>query len=229
MNSIQVTSSQSEGGAMSAGRAAETVVEVVKAGGLAVVPLDVSYAFLAATRGALERIYDLKVRPASKPCPILASWEHFVEATAASPAHIQRVERAVAAGLPVGMLTRPDRRSDVVRRIPADCSEMLIKDDRLALFVNMGGMAADLIAAAEANGVLLFGSSANISGTGNSFSIEDVPKSMLESVDVVCDAGRCRFSNPDRLASTILDVESGALTRRGIAADEIEKRLLDSD
>ena len=52
---------------MSGSEAAESVVAVIKRGGLAVVPFDVSYAFLAGTLEPLRRIYELKLRPAAKP------------------------------------------------------------------------------------------------------------------------------------------------------------------
>jgi len=51
---------------------------------------------------------------------------------------------------------------------------------------------------------------------------------MLEGVDVVCNGGRCKFANPERLASTVVDLETGKLTRRGILHEEIQRLLDDS-
>jgi tRNA A37 threonylcarbamoyladenosine synthetase subunit TsaC/SUA5/YrdC len=61
---------------------------------------------------------------------------------------------------------------------------------------------------------------------GNSFSLEDVPDSIVSRIDIVCDAGTCTHANPDRLPSSIVDLETGQLTRRGILHEEIG-RLLD--
>jgi tRNA A37 threonylcarbamoyladenosine synthetase subunit TsaC/SUA5/YrdC len=211
---------------MSPGDAARYVVAVIRQGGLAVVPLDVSYAFLAGSRGSLHRIFELKLRPMSRPCPILASWGHFVDISAGNRrSDIGRIEPVVNEGLPVGVVTTPDWHSRVGRTIPADCVELLVREEKLALFMNMGGMGDELIKTADGEEILLFGSSANISGKGNSFSLSDVPPPMLDAVDIVCEAGTCKYANPQRLASTIVDLASGQLTRRGILADEIEGLL----
>jgi tRNA A37 threonylcarbamoyladenosine synthetase subunit TsaC/SUA5/YrdC len=203
--------------------AAEHVVAVIARGGLAMVALDVSYAFLAGDRESLQRIFELKLRPTSRPCPILASWEQFMDVTKGSDVEIEKIKRVVDAGLPVGVITEPNWQSEVARSIPADCIDLLSKDGRLAFFMNMGGMSEELIASAARQGILLFGSSANISGQGNSFSISDVPEAMLEKVDVVCEAGECKFVNSQRLASTIVDLHTGELIRRGVLHSEIKQ------
>ena len=214
---------------MSPHEAADAVLDVLQGGGLAVVPFDVSYAFLGATRDALERIYALKLRPGSKPCPMLASWDHFVDVSAAGAKQVAAMKRIDAAGLPVGMITAPNADSAVVRSIPSDCTDMLVKDGRLALFINMGGLSDLLIEVADAAGVRLFGSSANLSGTGNSFRLDEVPESMLANVDITCEAETCRYANPERMASSIIDVEGVSFVRRGILADEIERVMLDGE
>lgn len=224
MNLMRVRSSDGEQ-MCSPVDAAAHVLSVVQGGGLAVVPLDVSYAFLASERVALQRIFELKLRPLSRPCPILASWDHFCEITTGDPSSVDRASRVVGARLPVGIITPAAWDSPIARRIPEGCTELLVRDDRLALFMNMGGMSDELIQAADERGILLFGSSANISGKGNSFSLADVPDGMLDAVDVVCDGGDCKYANPERMASTIIDLETGELTRRGILHREIAKLL----
>ena len=171
-------------------------------------------------------LFRSKLRPQKKACPILVSWDDFVDAADASPAEIDRIRRVVDADLPVGVLVKPKWDSAMVRSIPEDCLELLNTDGRLGLFMNMGGMSGELLAAGARAGVRLFGSSANISGMGNSFSLDDVPDSIVSSMDVLCDAGTCAFANPNRLPSSIVDLESGQLIRRGILHEEIG-RLLD--
>ena len=225
MSAIHVRTRESTRTVMSERDAAESVTAIIARGGLAMVLLDVSYAFLAGERKSLERIFELKLRPTSRPCPILASWEEFLDITKGSDAEIERIKRVVDAGLPVGVITEPDWESKVARSIPPDCVDLLSRDGRLALFMNMGGMSDELIASADRQGILLFGSSANISGKGNSFTISDVPEVMLEQVDVVCEAGECKFANSQRLASTIVDLHTGELIRRGVLHAEIIQLL----
>jgi tRNA A37 threonylcarbamoyladenosine synthetase subunit TsaC/SUA5/YrdC len=209
--------------------AAQRVVDRIIRGGLAVVPFDVSYAFLGGTAEPLSRIYKLKLRPASKPCPILASWAHFADVAGEQTEATRRIERVVQAGLPVGVLARVNWESSVIQAVPDDCIDRLVKDDKVALFMNMGGVSAELIRVADERGVILFGSSANISGKGNSFALQEVPESMLEAVDILCEDGRCKYANAERLASSIVDLETGALTRRGILHEDIERLLADEE
>lgn len=229
MTMIRVKSVAFDNEVMRSVEAARHVVGVLKDGGLAVVPLDVSYAFLAASQEALARIFELKLRPAAKRCSILASLKHFLDAADTAPEPLRRMQRVVDAGFPLGILVRPDWESDTVTAIPKDCVDLLLKDEKLALFINMGAMSTELIEAAEKAGIQLFGSSANISGSGNSFTLDEVPAALLEAADAVCEGGTCRYANPERLASTIVDLDTSNLTRRGALHEEIERLLKMSD
>jgi tRNA A37 threonylcarbamoyladenosine synthetase subunit TsaC/SUA5/YrdC len=210
---------------MSSREAAERVIDVIDGGGLALVPFDVAYAFITGSISPLQRIYQLKLRPPKKACPVLVSWEQFVDIADSNGRDVERLKRVVDAGLPVGVLTTPDWESDAARSIPQDCVHLLVSQGKLALFMNMGGMSEDLLEIANQRGVRLFGSSANISGMGNSFSLDDVPDEIVEAMDIVCEIGPCKYKNPDRLPTSIVDLETGTLTRSGILHDEIGRLL----
>lgn len=224
---VRVSTNGLDRAVMSPREAAERVLDVIQDGGLAVVPFDVSYAFLAGALEPLERIYKLKLRPSSKACPMLVSWEQFLDIVHASPDGVRRVQKVVDAGLPVGVLAKPDWDSEAARPVPKNCRRLLEQDGKIALFMNMGGMSADILRAADDRGLRVFGSSANLSGTGNSFSLDEVPTSILDSTDLRCDAGRCKHANAERLASTIVELGTGEIVRTGILHDEIHKRLID--
>lgn len=226
VTAVRVSTADNETKLIPVREAADRVVEVIGNGGLALVPFGVAYAFLTGSRVPLERIYELKLRPPQKACPILVSWEDFVDAADATPAEVDGIRAVIEAELPVGVLVKPKWESAMARSIPQDCLDLLTTNGKLGLFMNMGGMSRELLDAGVRVGVRLFGSSANISGMGNSFSLEDVPDSIVSRIDIVCDAGTCTHANPDRLPSSIVDLETGQLTRRGILHEEIG-RLLD--
>jgi tRNA A37 threonylcarbamoyladenosine synthetase subunit TsaC/SUA5/YrdC len=226
VTAVKVTTSEHKRELMDSLEAATRVVDIISSGGLALVPFDVAYAFLAGSREPLEKIYQLKLRPADKACPILVSREQFLQLVDAKPEEIARVDKVIRAGLPIGVLTRAHWENELARSIPKNCIEFLVSDERVGLFTNMGGMSEDLLSIATERGMRLFGSSANISGMGNSFSPEDVPVQIVEAMDIVCETGACKYSNSDRLPSSIVDITTGQLIRRGILHEEIE-RLLD--
>lgn len=226
LQSVKVAKAGGDRRVLPASEAAELVVETIARGGLALVPFGVAYAFLTGSRAPLERIYQLKLRKPNKACPILVSPEDFIDAADAPPGKIARVRPVIEAQLPVGVLVKPRPESEVVRSIPGDCLDMLTSNGKLGLFMNMGGMSREILEVGTRERVRLFGSSANISGMGNSFSLRDVPESIVSRMDIVCDAGTCTHANPDRLPSSIVDLETGRLTRHGILHEEIG-RLLD--
>jgi len=226
ITAVRVSTADDDAKLMPVREAADRVVEIIGNGGLALVPFGVAYAFLTGSRIPLEQIYELKLRPPQKACPILVSWEDFVDAADATPAQVDRIRAVIEAELPVGVLVKPKWENATVRSIPQDCLDLLTTDGKIGLFMNMGGMSRELLDAGARAGVRLFGSSANISGMGNSFSLEDVPESIVSRMDIVCDAGKCTHANPDRLPSSIVDLATGQLTRRGILHEEIG-RLLD--
>ena len=66
---------------------------IMKAGGVAVLPLSVSYAIFAHTARAVERIFELKQRAQTKPNGVIGNWDIFNEVlhTTQSPTR-ERVE-----------------------------------------------------------------------------------------------------------------------------------------
>ena len=68
----------------------------------------------------------------------------------------------------------------------------------------------------------MVGSSANLAFTGNNYRLADVPAAIRGSVDLVIDGGDARYENPERLATTILDLTTYQFRRIGIAAAEIQ-------
>ena len=61
------------------------VYDTLRAGGLAVVPTNAGYGLLAMGARAVERIYALKGRPASKPCITVTTWPNTAVAGIAVP------------------------------------------------------------------------------------------------------------------------------------------------
>jgi tRNA A37 threonylcarbamoyladenosine synthetase subunit TsaC/SUA5/YrdC len=57
----------------------------MKAGGVSVLPLDVSYAIFAATARGVERIFELKNRKPTKPNGIVGNWDIFSDVLKTAP------------------------------------------------------------------------------------------------------------------------------------------------
>ncbi len=173
----------------------------------------------------MERIYLAKGRPRTKPCGLLASWAQFDVLSSGCPDAKRAVGRVIRSGHPLGVITGVNWMNPLARSIPRSCSDLLVKNDTIAMFLRMGGMADALLEAANRERVILYGSSANRSNAGNAFSLEEVPPQILESADVVCDGGRCAFANEERLPSAMIDLRNGRMTRHGIQSVAIQDLL----
>ena len=66
----------------------------------------------------------------------------------------------------------------------------------------------------------IFGSSANLSTQGTKFAVADIEPEILAIADSVIDYGILKYQ-PYRCSSTLLDVESMRIYRKGVAHDAI--------
>jgi len=58
---------------------AHKAFQIIKGGGVAVLPFNVSYAIFGHTARAVARIYELKKRPPTKPNGVVGNWNIFSE------------------------------------------------------------------------------------------------------------------------------------------------------
>jgi hypothetical protein len=87
-------------------------------------------------------------------------------------------------------------------------------DGTVAMLLNAGRFHATLTALSYKVGVLLFGSSANLSLTGTRFCVEDIQPEILGIADIVIDHGLQRY-HPYAASSTLLNVETLHVVRYG--------------
>jgi tRNA A37 threonylcarbamoyladenosine synthetase subunit TsaC/SUA5/YrdC len=195
---------------------------ILRDGGLVLLPTDVGYGLVAIEEPAVRRIYELKGRPASKPCVTVANAEvlarvahplrddvreWLVDVTRLTPLAV--IARAAESPLLAGQ-------SDYVRG-------QSTHNGTIALFFRAGRIIERVAELALAEGKLVLGSSANLSGTGNNYSYENVPETMRSAADLGFDRGPAWFRNDAQLAATILDVTAGSFVRRGINFVQIEE------
>jgi tRNA A37 threonylcarbamoyladenosine synthetase subunit TsaC/SUA5/YrdC len=106
--------------------------------------------------------------------------------------------------------------SPLVDELPEYVRGQATHDGTIALFFRAGRLLERLAELALADGRLVLGSSANLSGTGNNYTFDDVPETMRASADLGLDRGAAWFRNDQQLASTILDLTSGTFIRKGV-------------
>ena len=195
---------------------------ILRDGGLVLLQTDVGYGLVAMHDRAVQRIYELKGRPSSKPCVTLADASIIDDL-------VTGVDRRVLA-----WVDRTSRRTPIAVISPLNPASRLLSGlspymrgqtttaGTIATFYSAGPRVMRLAARAWADGMVMVGSSANSSGTGNNYALESVPESMRAGADLVIDDGRARYAQPDGMATTMLDLTKGTFQRKGINFDLVD-------
>jgi L-threonylcarbamoyladenylate synthase len=192
----------------------DRAAEAIDAGRLVVYPTETVYGLAADALdpAAVERVFEAKGRDRSKPIsvavPSVPSALEHVRAT-------DRERRFMATFLP-GPVTVLCRRRDAVP------DELTGGRDRVGVRVPDHEVALRLC---ERAGTPITATSANVSGRESARRPADLDPEIREAAAVVLDGGETDGGTP----STVVDVSSGTIHRRGAKADEIEAWLEDHD
>ncbi|MDQ3335176.1 MAG: Sua5/YciO/YrdC/YwlC family protein [Myxococcota bacterium] len=197
----------------------QQIYATLRTGGLALVPTDVGYGLVALEESAVRRIYELKGRPAAKPCVTVGNAE-ILQRVSHVPVDTREWIAETARLTPLAIVTRLVENPLVAAMTPYVAGQAT-HAGTIALFFSAGRILERLAECALADGRVVLGSSANLSGTGNNYTLADVPASMRDGADLVIDRGPAWYRNERQLASTILDLTTGAFLRQGVNYDRI--------
>ncbi|RZV12013.1 L-threonylcarbamoyladenylate synthase [Natrinema hispanicum] len=187
----------------------DRAAEAIDTGDLVVYPTETVYGLGAAALepDAVERVFEVKGRDRSKPLsfavPSVPSALQYVRAT-------ERERRFMATFLP-GPVTVLCRRREAIP------DELTAGRDRVGVRVPDHPLALRLC---ERAGTPITATSANVSGQSSVRELEDLDPEIREAAAVVLDGGET-----DGTESTVVDVSSATIHRRGAQADEIETWL----
>ena len=195
----------------------EKIFSVMEAGGIVIVPLDVGYALLFTKPDCIEKIYQIKKRSKEKPLVCLGDEKTIAEIFVNN----KNSKFYYKLGYPVGLIGK--FKTNYVD------NKLCTKNGKIAIFVNMGEFADDLVRFSRNKGKIVFGSSANISGAGNHFEVKDIEKEIFDKVDYVLDLGKTRYSEFHKdgrgMSSTMIDIEDNQIVRKGLLYKEIKDLL----
>jgi tRNA A37 threonylcarbamoyladenosine synthetase subunit TsaC/SUA5/YrdC len=204
---------------------AERAFDVMREGGVAILPNDVGYSLIAARAEALKRIFDTKRRAPSKLNAMLGNDELHRELHVVSPRGRDIVQAiTVDYDLPLGLIApcRPDH--PLLRALDPDTYERSTRDNTLLMLLNAGPFHAAVTALSLKENTLLFGSSANLSLHGTKFRVEDIEPEIKAIADVVIDYGLMKY-HPWQASSTLINCETCEVIRFGSCYENIRDIL----
>lgn len=160
-------------------------------GGVAVTPTKVGYIIIATNRQGLEKKFELKGRPQTKPSVILCPDVSMVKLLAeTNPAIDKLYESCWEREILLGCIL-PWKKTAYHQYIPKDNSGALITDkNNTSCFVIKFGTPSEIITRHiwGRHGLLTFASSANPSGTGNKGRLMGVGERILNGAEIVVEA-----------------------------------------
>jgi L-threonylcarbamoyladenylate synthase len=168
--------------------------DCLRDGGIVLYPTETFYGLGAdyANEPALKRLFHLKERAAAKPVLLLIPQRSWIPALAAS---FPEAAETLAAHFWPGPLT-------LILSAAPHLSRFITGDGpTVGIRISSNPVARRLLSLCK---TCITSSSANISGTSSPFSIEQIPRQLLDSVDLVIDAGKTPGGKP----STVLDVSA---------------------
>ena len=197
-------------------RDARHAFRIMTSGGVALLPLSVSYAIFAHTAMAVERIYSLKKRPQTKPNGVIGNWDIFTEVFEVADRDRDLVRcLTLDHDLPLSIIGPYRADHDWLRTVEFGALRRSTKAGTMDLLMNAGPLHNELARLSLETAQPLMGSSANLSGSGSKFRFDDVQESLREGCDLAMDYGTSRFINEWQMGSTIIELPSWRVLRWG--------------
>ena len=194
---------------------ARRAFDVIGAGGVGILPMDVGYTALGGCAEALKRIFEAKRRAPSKLNAMVADREihrdiHIVDERGAGIVACITEDYE----LPLGAIAPARMDHPMLAKLSGAAIEASQKDGTIVMLLNAGPFHRELCRLSREEGHPLFGSSANLSLAGTKFRIEDIEPEIMDIADIVIDHGLRKY-HPYKASSTLLNVMTLEVVRFG--------------
>lgn len=189
--------------------------DVLQAGGIAILPMDVGYSAIGGSAPALERIFETKRRAPSKLNAMLGDMPLHRELHALSSRGADVVRALVEDyDLPIGAIAPARADHPILRKMETAALQGSTRAGTVLMLLNAGPFHAAICRLSRDAEHPLFGSSANLSLSGTKFRVEDIEPEIINITDIVVDHGLRKY-HLYRASSTLLDLETFEVVRHG--------------
>lgn len=206
-------------------REVEEAYAVLDRSGLILIKLDIGYGFAGRSEESFRRMYELKGRPESNPCVVPGSIAVLQELCPGIAPAILDWLRAQMQWTTLSVIGDLDGDSKLWLSLPEYVRKQCSKNGSVAVFLNAGAFLEALLERSLGDGKLFAGSSANLSGQGNVYRPELLAPSLIAGADLFIDHGVARYDNPERMATTMIDLRTCQVTRRGVNYTQLVESL----
>ncbi|HSW89946.1 MAG TPA: Sua5/YciO/YrdC/YwlC family protein [Patescibacteria group bacterium] len=204
--------------------------DVIRSGGLTVIPSRVGYTMLGSSDSAMQKMFELKGRPLTKPAVVLTRFELINELAYVPPKHWELIENIHSEGLLCGFIL-PRKKHKFFSAQTEFANKNSQRDNGTSCFVIHGGEYIEyLVGRAIEDGVVVIGSSANKSGTGNEGMFSRIPAEILAGVDYAIEDDAYvhqEYDPASRAQGVMVDLNGGeaVIIREGLATEKIKAHV----
>lgn len=183
---------------------ARRAFDIVKQGGIAIFPVDVGYTMVGGSKDALKRVFNTKQRGAHKRNALICDLQTQRELHILDQRGWDMVDAITRDyNLPLGPIAPYRIDHPLIRKLDPQSLEESTVGGTLAMLVNAGPFHAEICRLSREEVHPLFGSSANLTGTGTKFRVEDIQPELRAVADVIVDYGLRKYHTYRRSATLI--------------------------
>ncbi|GKZ86013.1 hypothetical protein AnigIFM56816_000862 [Aspergillus niger] len=219
-----------QGTAPNVPRDAKQTYDTLKNGGVVIIPTDVGYALLTSTQAGVQRIFSAKDRRAGHNIGIIGTYKQHREIHVLSEAKFE-MTRVLTEDMAmiVGIIAKYDTENLHPRLAALDPATLsqVTKGDTVSIAVPEGPFLRELgcLCDDDPMGILMFGTSANLTGQGQRFRVEDIEPKVIDAVDLVVDYGLQKWQVYKR-GGMNFDAENMRVLRKGAGYEVFRDRML---
>ncbi|KAI0481920.1 DHBP synthase RibB-like alpha/beta domain-containing protein [Xylariaceae sp. FL0804] len=209
-------------------RDAREAFEVLRAGGVVIAPTEVGYALMASSSEGIERAFTTKRRRQGHALGVIGTHAQHAALHCHLGPEMLAMTRALTLdlGQTLAVVARCPR--DNPRLVAAGLGEAALDrstvGDTLGVAISEGAFMRELGRLCDAEGRLVVGSSANLSGEGQKFRVEDIEPEVRDAADLVVDYGLQRYYRYGR-AGTVLDLDGMRVLRFGAGYELLRDKV----
>jgi len=183
---------------------ARRTFDTLKAGGITIFPNDVGYALMGGSTQAVERINQAKGRGGHKRNAFLCNAQTQREMHVLDARSREIIEAiTVDYDLPFGAIApyRPDH--PMLKHVDETLLKTSTANGTLAMLLNAGPLFEEICRLSREAEHPIFGSSANVTGTGPKFRVDDIQDKIKKIADIIVDYGLRKYYIYNRSATII--------------------------
>jgi tRNA A37 threonylcarbamoyladenosine synthetase subunit TsaC/SUA5/YrdC len=205
---------------------ARRAIDLVAAGSVVVIPTDVGYAGVAGDEAALGRFFRAKGRGAHKRNAMIGSLDIHAEVHDAPPRAGEMIRALVEDyDLPISAIAPFRAGHPLLRKLGEPALAASTAGGTVAMLMNVGRLEGEMARLSLAEGQPLFGSSANLTGTGTKFRAADIQDEIRGCAELVIDYGLQKYHRYRR-SSTMIDFTTMEVVRIGACYELVGDVLL---